>query len=348
MNVITSLSADERKDIFTQAAAELGLPPFFIEKDFWVCWTLQCLFGDADLEPHLTFRGGTSLSKAWQCIERFSEDIDIAMNRQWAGLPSEKEPSQANLTSKQIEKHLSALRKHSRTIITETLQPKLQQILQNTLGDRETWSLIPGNLTDERDPFTLHLHYPQCGFTSQDDYNKPRVKIELSARARQEPMEQRTIQPYAAQILPTTYQTSLTTRVNCVTPRLTFWEKTALLHEQHVRPAPEGEPEKGPALHQARHLYDLHRLWTHLGLSRDTTLTSLYPTVLEHRKTFFAYKWVDYDTLTLDRLVLIPPEPRLAAWQEDYQKMRSMFFGQPPRFEEILNTLAQIQQSFRT
>lgn len=214
MNVITRLSADERADIFTQTAAELGLPPFFIEKDFWVCWTLQCLFGDPDLQPHLTFRGGTSLSKAWQCIEPFSEDIDIAMNRHWAGLPSEKEPSQANLTAKQVEKHLSSPRKYSRSVITDTLQPKLQQILQDTLGDREPWSLIPGNLTDERDPFTLNLHYPQCGFTSEDDYHQPRVKIELSARARQEPMEQRSIQPYAAQILPAEYQASLTAQVN--------------------------------------------------------------------------------------------------------------------------------------
>lgn len=347
MNVITSLPADERKDIFTQAAAELGLPPFFIEKDFWVCWTLQSLFGDPDLQPNLTFRGGTSLSKAWQCIERFSEDIDIAMNRQWTGLPLEKEPTQAILSAKQVEKHLTTLRKHSRSIITGTLQPRLQQVLQDTLGDREPWSLIPGNLTDERDPFTLHLHYPQCGFTSLDDYNKPRVKIELSARARQEPMEQRSIQPYAAQILPATYQPGLTTQVNCVTPRLTFWEKAALLHEQNVRPALEGVPEKGPAMHQARHLYDLHRLWTHHGLSQDATLTDLYPTVLEHRKTFFTYKWVDYDTLTLDRLLLIPPASRLAAWQEDYQKMRPMFFSQPPAFEEILHTLSQIQQSFR-
>ncbi len=347
MNVITRLSAEERADIFTQTSAELGLPPFFVEKDFWVCWTLQSLFGDPELQSHLTFRGGTSLSKAWQCIERFSEDIDIAMNRQWTGLPPANEPSQASLTAKQVDKHLSALRKYSRAIITETLQPKLQQILQETLGNREAWSLVPGDLTNERDPFTLHLHYPQCGFTSVDDYNQPRVKIELSARARQEPMERRSIQPYAAQILPAEHQAGLTAQVNCVTPRLTFWEKTALLHEQHVRPAPEGEPEKGPAMHQARHLYDLHRLWTHHGLHQDATLTELLPTVVQHRQTFFAYKWVDYNKLTLDKLVLMPPESRMAAWREDYQRMRPMFFGEPPSFEEILQTLAQIQERFR-
>lgn len=101
-------------------------------------------------------------------------------------------------------------------------------------------------------------------------------------------------------------------------------------------------------MHQARHLYDLHRLWTHHGIAQDATLTDLLPTVVHHRKTFFAYKWVDYDALTLDKLVLMPAESRLAAWKEDYQKMRPMFFSEPPSFEEILQTLAQIQDRFRS
>lgn len=347
MEALTRLSANERRDVFTEAAAELGMPPFFVEKDFWVCWSLHTLFTEVALRGQLTFRGGTSLSKAWQCIERFSEDIDLAISRQFLGMSAEQDPATASLTDKAVEKRLSALRKATRAAMQNTLLPCLETSMQTSVGNRETWSLATGQLQDERDPFTLYLHYPQCGFDEGAGYHPPRVKIEVSARARSEPMETRLIQPYAAQVLPASVQPAFDIEVQCVTPRLTFWEKASLLHEQLTRPPAADGAVRAVALHQSRHLYDLHRLWTHHGLSADTSLRELFPEVTQHRKTFYGYSWVSYDGLTSASLTLLPPDEQLPAWRQDYQQMRAMFFGQAVPFETLLTTLREIQQAFR-
>lgn len=341
MNRIAQLSAAERRELFTQAGADLGLPPFFVEKDFWVCWTLQCLFGDPEIGPHLTFRGGTSLSKAWGCIERFSEDIDIAMNRDWAGMEAEKDPMQPGISGGVIDNRLRQLRKHCRTTLTETVQPLLSGYLERVLGIRERWNLAGGDLTNEQDPFTLYLHYPQAGLQLAGGYSLARVKIELSARAEPEPMEKRIIRPYVMEALPGVFGTG-DFEIACVKPERTFWEKTTLVHEQNIRPSTPEKPAV-PRTHLARHLYDLHRLWTNHGLSGHSDLTDLFPEVIAHRKVFFRSEWVDYETLTVAALRLVPPDLHLADWRADYQQMRPMFFNEPPEFDEVIQTLLSIQ-----
>jgi hypothetical protein len=341
MNRIAKLSPADRRAVFTQAGAELGMSPFFIEKDFWVCWTLQTLFTHPEIGPHLTFRGGTSLSKGWQVIERFSEDIDISMSRDWVGMEETENPAAAGIPANQREKRLSKLRKHCREVITHLLQPKLTSTLDDLIGQREPWKLEVEALEKARDPFCLHVFYPQAGLAMPGGNSQPRVKIELSGRADSWPMEQRSLRSYVAEALPHLVDEE-EFQVSCVRPERTFLEKASLVHEQNTRTDGAELRES-----QSRHLYDMHRLWTHHGLSHRSDLRSLFDEVKAHRKAFFAYNWVDYDALQCATLKLVPPDEHLRAWKADYQQMASMFFGEPPAFDSIIDSLREIEASFQ-
>lgn len=156
MNAIAQLSARDRRELFTEAAARSSLPPFHLEKDFWVCWTLGVLFGHDETRQHLTFRGGTSLSKAWRIIERFSEDIDLSISRQW--FEDEKDPGEPGLSPSEVEKRLAKLRRHCRVAIETKLRPVLEEAIASLPGSPRI-EMEP--LEQARDPFCIHVHYPQ-------------------------------------------------------------------------------------------------------------------------------------------------------------------------------------------
>ena len=331
MNTVALLSPEDRRALFTETAARMGLPPFHVEKDFWVCWVLEVFFHDAAVGANLTFRGGTSLSKAWGMIERFSEDIDLAMSRSWLG--DAKEPGEVGITSSEKERRLKALRDECREMISKVLCP----VLENAAATLSVPCRIEVDpLQNARDPFCLYFEYPSTGLQPPADYNKAMVKIELSGRADGWPMEERTIRPYVAEAFPEqTGDPRLA--LSCVRPERTFWEKAALVHEQNIRPG-----ERPLAPRQARHLYDLGRLWDREVYSADG-FQSLFEGVKAHRRTYFDYKWVDYGSLTVRTLSLVPPEDRLEAWRGDYGAMKAMFIQEEPAFEEILDRLRSIQ-----
>ena len=335
MNKIAALPAKDRRAFFEETGARKGLPPFHIEKDFWVCWVLSVLFSDAQAGPHLTFRGGTSLSKGWGIIERFSEDIDLAMARAWLG--TAEDPGEAGITTAEKERRLKELRDECRKMIATLLHPVLARAATATV--QEAFQIEVEPLEKARDPFCIHFHYPSSELTAPADYNRPAVKIELSGRADGWPMETRTIIPYVAEEFPAQFEISQLP-LACVRPERTFWEKAALVHEQNVRPG-----DKPLAIRQARHLYDLVRLWEHAKVAEAAGFHKLFDGVKAHRQTFFDYKWVKYDELTAGGLRLIPPPERLSEWRADYEAMSAMFFQSPPDFEEILKGIQSIEKA---
>ncbi len=333
MNTVALLPAEDRLALFTETGAAQGLPPFHVEKDFWVCWALAALFGHEEIGPNLTFRGGTSLSKAWGLIERFSEDIDLAMSRSWLG-PA-KDPGEPGISASEKERRLKALRDECREMITHKLAPALQSAAASL---PEPFRIEIEPLARARDPFCIHFEYPGTGLRPPADYNQALVKIELSGRADRWPMADRSIRPFIAESFPAeTGDPRLT--LSCVRPERTFWEKAALIHEQNIRPE-----ERPLAARQARHLSDLVRLWDADVAASDGFLT-LFTGVKAHRNTYFDYAWVDYEALTPGTLRLVPPEARLAAWRADYQAMRPMFFKEPTGFEGLVQQLRIIEES---
>lgn len=337
MKQIIELSLAERAEVFTQAGAELGLPAFYIEKDFWVCWVLGLLFSDERMGPHLTFRGGTSLSKCWGLIDRFSEDVDLAMSREWVD-PDLPNPAEAGISNAQRESRLTQLRRACREAVRTEVLPYLETELKQLGGGAKVEAV---KLDQARDPFVIDLQYPAGGLDVPGDYHTAVVKVELSGRADDWPQEDRNIRPFVADAFPQQLGPWLPMQVACVTPARTFWEKAALLHERYS----QGDEVKLGA-RQARHLYDLVQLWKHV--KGEEGLAELFEGVKLHRKTFFNYGRVDYDRLRPGDLVLVPPDDQLADWRGDYQAMSPMFIGEPPTFGTLIASIAKIEQELET
>jgi len=314
----------------------LGLHAVRLEKAFWVCWTLRELFRLPEWGSHLTFKGGTSLSKAWKLIERFSEDIDIVIDRDFLGFGGDSGPEHASSKKKQRQR-LDALKAECQHRIRDSLQPALIERFTTLLPGDAVWKLEE----DAADPDgqSLMFHYPSVVETAA--YVQPAVKIELGARSDTEPSERPEIQPYLADAFPQILGPSNFT-IRAVAPRRTFWEKAMLLHEETFRPG--DRPRKARL---SRHYYDLWCLITKGVAAQAVAESGLFDRIAAHREIFFRWSWVDYATLRPGSLRLTPPADQMASWRLDYQSMRGeMFFGEVPTFDEILRVVGQFEQQF--
>ena len=330
---------DEQRIYFEQAQSALGLPPASIEKDFWVCWTLWQLFSLPDSGAHLVFKGGTSLSKGWGLIERFSEDIDIVINRDFLGFGGDKSPEKAP-SRKQLKKRLEGLRVASRACIHSALKPALHRCFVDALPSGAEWALEIAPPEEDPDGQTLLFQYPRA-LTVSSSYLRLQVKIELGARSDTWPTESPIIAPYLAQAYPDIFATG-SFQVKAVSPERTFWEKAMLLHEETFRPA-----QKGIKGRLARHYYDLWCLIKKGVAKRALQNPDLFTGVAEHRAAFFNQNWVDYKTLRPGALRLLPRDDQITAWRQDYNAMRGeMFFGEVPTFDEILNVVGSFEREF--
>jgi predicted nucleotidyltransferase component of viral defense system len=332
-------SPSEQRLYFEQAQAKLGLPPESIEKDFWVCWTLWKLFKLPRWGEHLTFKGGTSLSKAWALIERFSEDIDVVVSRDVLGFGGELSPDKAQ-SAKQLRKRIQSLKKACQSCIRHELKTSLEQSFMKALPNGAEWSLEMASRDEDPDEQTLLFKYPGT-LTSHFSYLSPQVKIELGARSDTWPTESPTIQPYLAKAFPELLVTK-EIMVHAVAPERTFWEKAMLLHEETFRPI-----DKPRKTRLARHYYDLWCLIRRGVAARAMENLALFHGVAGHRAVYFNIKWVDYDTFKKGALCLLPRKDQVSAWKQDYNAMQGeMFFGEMPEFDEILQVVGGFETMF--
>jgi hypothetical protein len=328
--------ADQKLTI-EQTAARIGWAASSVEKDFWVCWTLQQLFAMPGLAPHLTFKGGTSLSKAWNLIDRFSEDIDLTINREALGFGGDESPDQAP-SRKQTNKRLKELKAACKEHIHAVVIPQLTLTMQEALG-RQPWKLQ----LDQSDPDlqTLLFEYPTHFQPLQERYVSAVVKIEFGARSDPWPAHPAVIIPMIATEFPQAFAAPECT-VQALAPERTFWEKAMLLHEETYRPA-----DKARSARMARHYYDLYRLIEQGIADKAAADLSLFEKVAEHRQIFFAQSWVDYTTLRPGTLRLLPLPEQEAGWRQDYVAMQNeMFSNAPPAFDTLLAAIRLFEQAF--
>lgn len=337
MQSFLQLPAADQRLVFEQAAARRGLVASSVEKDFWVCWTLQQLFAMPALAPHLTFKGGTSLSKAWGLIDRFSEDIDLTIARAALGFGGADSPEHAT-SAKQQAKRLKALKAACREQVEHGVRQALAERIVGTLGEGG-WALTPD--TDDPDGQTLLFHYPSHFPALEGRYVGPVVKIEFGARSDSWPAEARVIRPLAAEVFPQAFSNAACP-VQALLPKRTFWEKAMLLHEETFRPA-----DKPRRPRMARHYYDVHRL-IEQGIAQEAANdTTLFEQVAQHRQVFFEQGWVDYTTLKPGTLRLMPLPAQEAGWREDYGAMqKEMFSSAPTPFDEILASVRRFETEF--
>jgi len=337
MNSFLRLSSRDRRLAFLQAGDRIRLPAASVEKDLWVCWTLRALWGLPEAGKSLTFKGGTSLSKVWKIIERFSEDIDLIVDKEPLGFAGEASPDRA-LSAKQRKRRLETLVEACRQWVQESLKPAFARCIGEALGPAG-WTLEVD--PDAEDGQCLLFTYPGVFPPTEAGYVRPVVKIELGARSDDWPWENMVITPYAADALPELIRDA-TVIVRTLTAERTFWEKAMLLHEETFRP-----PDKSRKLRLARHYYDLWCLITKGVADRAAADRALFARVAEHREVFFRWTWVDYNTLKPGSLRLLPAADHEAGWRHDYEAMQGpMFFGKVPSFDEILRVVGDFERQF--
>lgn len=334
MDDFFALDAEQQRGFFEQASGILGLNPASIEKDFWVCWVLRELFALPELGQNLTFKGGTSLSKGWQLIKRFSEDIDIVIERNSLRV---EPPDAVDLSGKERNRRLEKLQAACQSHIRDVLAPTFERRLNERLPDHVAWSLSLD--PDDKDLQTLLFAYPSVSDTGA--YVLPRVKIELGARSDTDPSQTPLIQSYLADALPSEMR-SPSFQVRTVAPERTFWEKAMLLHEEAHRMA-----STGPKLRLARHYYDLWCLINSGIADSAANSPGLFERVAAHRVVFFRKNKDAQKSLQQGSLALLPVEAHRPAWAEDYAAMREThFFDEPPDFVEILRVVAKFEKQF--
>lgn len=330
MDDLLRLPPPEQRVYIEEAAAVLGTGPAIVEKDFWVCWTLRELFRLPDWGEHLMFKGGTSLSKGWRLIQRFSEDIDIVIGRQRLGFPGDH-----SLGNKQLRR----LRDVCAEVVQRDIAAGLGRVLQSSEGTGGV-DLRPDPA--DRDGQTLLLSY-QGLFTSRESYLRPIVKIELGARSDTWPSEKIAIRTMLSEALPQVSEDSAV-MVPALSPVRTFWEKAMLLHEENFRPA-----DKKRQGRLARHYYDLWCLLRSGIGEKAAQDQALFDSVADHRRIFFRQTWVNYDTLRRGSLVILPRPETMRDWEADYEAMGSYLFpGEAPSWSSIIDAICDFQERFNS
>lgn len=321
----------ERKVILQQVAAGEHLPEYAVEKDWWVSMTLKALF-QTSCKDYLEFKGGTSLSKGWHLIDRFSEDIDVALNHRFF-VPQLDNNIQ-----------LKNLRKKSRKFIVATLAEDFDARLKaHGLSGYEVKPEIvdeAGNpISSDADPTVIYVNYPSVSSDSSP-YVPSRVKIEISCLSMDEPFEQRSISSIISAHFPEDDQESECT-IPAVLPSRTFLEKVFLLNEEFQKPEPR-------SLRMTRHLYDLERLMdTEFG-KMALSDKELYGKIVEHRRKFYHVGYADYDKDYPRFIEFLPPERCLKEWEADYGEMLEHFvYGEHLSFDDILKRIFELQERFR-
>lgn len=332
MNRIARMSADERAAIFAETADRKGLSEAIIEKDFWVCWVLKQLFSIEALSGRLLFKGGTSLSKIFHAINRFSEDIDVAVDYVALGFTGERDPRREGISKTRRGVILAEMMAECQRYIGGEFLKVVKERCEETLG-RGAWSLA----VSEQDPNVVRFHYPPAS-TKSLAYVAPQVVLELGTHAEFVPRNRFVIRSFVAEEFPNLIANAEVPVIALLAKR-TFWEKATILHAEYYRP-----PEKPIPDRYSRHYYDVAMVAQ--GPIRAEALADLelLALVVRHKETFYPSGWARYDLARPGSLHLVPAQARLRDLVRDYRNMTRMIFGEPPTFETITEVLTTLEQ----
>ena len=322
------LTLDERRLYFEQAAIQRNISPVLMEKDFWVCWLLGILF-ESEFARSLVFKGGTSLSKVFGVIDRFSEDIDLSLSPAFLKLP------EAGTSRNQANKWMSRAEAACGAAVRTQIRPALEVAVVGVLGkmEREWFEFLTDPNTNSP---VLLFHYPSsqpAGF----DYLKRSVKLEFGSLTDQQPVGRHPVRPWTADVLPAAF---LDWRCEVVTLEVerSFWEKATILHTEYHRPAERFTPDRF-----SRHYADTAAMAKHPTASKAIDQHDLRRRVVEWKSQFFGSSWANYDLAKPGTFRLVPPAERLPALRRDYHAMRDMYLAEPASFDDILTVLADLE-----
>lgn len=325
-----SLPLDERLTILGNIAEEKGVHENSIEKDFWVSMVLKAIFSQ-EYKDALCFKGGTSLSKGWNLIERFSEDIDLAIDRHFLGFGDHLGKNQR-----------TKLRKASKVFIEEKLSHDLKIALDDYGLKGQYGLVIPMTTISDKDPVELFVEYKSI-LETKDDYIPEKVKIEISCRSMMEPVESIAMRSMIEDAYPEESFSHPKFNVPTVIPGRTFLEKIFLLHEEFNRPNGCTHLER-----LTRHMYDVEKMMDKDFAFEALHNTELYNEIIAHRQEFTAWSGLDYSLHQPQTISFVPPSSIINALKEDYKKMQESFiYGDSLSFEDLLHRISELQERFR-
>ena len=321
------LSLGEQKEILNSAVIQLGKQAQVLEKDYWVCWTLDALFSMPEVHP-MAFKGGTSLSKVFDIIERFSEDVDITLDyRKFSG---GFDPFGAGVSKSAIKKFNLRLKDKVKEYTHSTVMPYLKTELAHHLGGDN------GKLELSDDGENLRVFYPSL-LEGGGDYIKSSILIEFGGRNVIKPSQSHKITPYLSAV--TTGLNFPVADVIVLSPHRTFWEKATLIHVACNKGKISQDLSR-----QSRHWYDLVMLSQNMHSKAAISDRALLADVVRHKKTFFHSSYANYDACLDGNLRLIPDNALLDELRSDYQAMQDagMFFEKPLSFSELIEILSRL------
>lgn len=319
------IKTSEKQAIFKEVGDKLGLPSAAIEKDWWVVRTLEMVFA-TEIAPHTVFKGGTSLSKAWGLIDRFSEDIDLALDRKFLDFKEEMTPSQ-----------VKRLREKSFKYISEKYFPLLKKTFHDA-GFTEVSLRLRETTSNDQDPLIIEVNYPAV--TDKSEYLPPRVLIEIGSRSLIEPFSLKKICSFVGEHFRGKPFADSSITIPAVNPERTFLEKIFLLHEEFQK-----HVEKIKVDRLSRHLYDLEKMMDTEFAEKALGDKILYQHIVEHRRTITPLRGIDYANHAPEKMNFIPPHEIIGAWEKDYKQMQeSMIYTESLPFDKLLKRITELKK----
>jgi hypothetical protein len=318
------LTTRTKQNVFSEVSKEIGLPDAAVEKDWWIMRTLEIIF-TSEIAPFTVFKGGTSLSKAWGLIERFSEDIDLALDRKFLNFGDELSISQVR-----------RLREKSFDYLSKSLFPQLQTAFKAAeLGVELRLSEVKSK---DQDPLIIEIYYPSV--TEALTYIQPRILVEIGSRSLREPYTSKEFRSMVGEHYDGQAFADSALTIPTVNPERTFLEKIFLLHEEFQKSEDKIRVER-----LSRHLYDIEKImdteYAKIGLADK----SLYEAIVHHRSTITALRGINYENHVPELINPLPPDGIIDEWKKDYETMQaSMIYGQSLVFEKLMERIVLLKE----
>jgi len=323
-----NLPKEECKTIFINTAQKMGVHEAIIEKDFWVCLVLDYLFHKCEYKEHFAFKGGTSLSKCFNLIKRFSEDIDLVLDWQVLGYGKDEPWMEHPSNTKQLAFN-NEMNVKAEVFLADKFLPLLIKDLSEIIGVEVKAEI------DEQNAQIINFYYPM-------QFNVgailASIRLEIGALAAWTPTVDRAIVPYIFEQYPQ-IATKKETIIRTSSAERTFWEKATILH----REANRSENNKMP-MRYSRHYYDLYCIAQSQHKESALKQLDLLHEVLRFKQKFYSSPWAMYDEVETNGIKLVPADFRLDALRKDYKAMGEMLFGEYPTFEEVVKTIAELEE----
>jgi hypothetical protein len=314
-----------RKDLFRATSQQMKLNAAFIEKDFWICWVLEYLFGRTSTSDKAAFKGGTSLSKGYGLIRRMSEDVDVILDWRLLGYGLD-EPWEERGSKKQ-RAFIEEIRNKAAAFIGDTLLSEMRSDFKELGLTDFSLRIVPS------DPQTIRFYYPQA---FSEDALLQEVRIEAGALSAWTPAEAIAMTSYAEDFFPDMFAKG-EVKVRTVLPERTFWEKVTILHKESFREA-SNVPNR-----YSRHYYDVYELSNSAAKDRAFKDVELLERVVSFNSRFYRSAFAHYELAKPETLKLMPPKASIGVLEKDYAAMRPMIYGDYPLFSEILESLKHLE-----